>query len=175
MTNGKHAPSSRRRNRKPVALLLAVVLLLGLAIGGTVAYLVTKTPPVNNTFTPSHVSCVVETTDKGVQVKNTGNIDAWIRVYVTANYVKTVNGVEYVCAAHSASAPTPGEGWTSGEDGFYYYSSEVSPDGLTTALFAAPAQETAGDGCKLKIEVLASAIQSTLSTTAQGAWTEAAK
>jgi len=156
MNYGKHAPSSRRRSRKPVALLLAVVLLLGLAIGGTVAYLVTKTPPVNNTFTPSHVSCEVVITDDGIQVQNTGNIDAWIRVYVTANYVNTAGNV---CAAHSASAPTPGEGWISGEDGFYYHNKLVKSGDYTTALFATPGQTTVSDGCKLEIEVFASAIQ----------------
>jgi len=164
MTNGKHAPSSRRRNHRPLALILSLVLVLGLVIGGTVAYLVTRTDPVNNTFTPAHVSCVVETTGKGVQVKNTGNIDAWIRVYVTANYV---NSAGNVCAAHAVTAPTPSADWTLQGD-FYYYNQLVPSNGVTPVLFENIPQDTAGDNCTLKIEVVASAIQP--GTEAGNAW-----
>ena len=41
-------------------MVLSVVLLLGVAIGGTIAWLSTKTTPVTNTFTPAKVTCKVE-------------------------------------------------------------------------------------------------------------------
>lgn len=158
MRNGRHAHFSRRRSSRPVALILSLVLVLGLAIGGTVAYLVTKTNPVNNTFSPTDVSCEVVNTNNGIRVKNTGSIDAYIRVYVTANYVNTSG---HICAAHTATVPTPdSQYWTSGEGGFYYYNSPVASGDVTPALFATPAAGTPlGDGCTLKIKVFASAIQ----------------
>ena len=155
MNYGKHAPSSRRRNRKPVALLLAVVLLLGLAIGGTVAYLVTRTDPVNNTFTPTHVSCEVEKTSDGFTVKNTGDIDAYIKAYVTANYI---NGDGHVCAAHTVTVSASGSDWTE-ENGVFYYAKPVSATESTGKLTVSVTPETVSDGCTLNIEAFASAIQ----------------
>ncbi len=38
------------------ALILTLVLLLGVAVGGTLAYLISKTEPVVNTFSPSDIS-----------------------------------------------------------------------------------------------------------------------
>lgn len=52
MSKGKYAKSV---NYKPLALLLAMSLLVGCAIGGTVAWLADKTEPVKNTFTTSNV------------------------------------------------------------------------------------------------------------------------
>ena len=45
-----------KNTKKMVALLLALVLVLGCAIGGTIAYLMDKTTTITNTFTSSNVS-----------------------------------------------------------------------------------------------------------------------
>ena len=71
--------------RKPGALLLTLVLLALALTGATLAYLITHTDPVPNRFTPAHVSCNVTedfdgTTKKNVNVTNTGDIDAYLRV-----------------------------------------------------------------------------------------------
>ncbi len=71
--------------RKPGALLLTLVLLALALTGATLAYLITHTDPVPNRFTPAHVSCTVTedfdgTTKKNVNVTNTGDIDAYLRV-----------------------------------------------------------------------------------------------
>ena len=169
MRNGRHAHFSRRRSHRPIALIVSLVLVMCLAIGGTVAYLVTKTDAVNNTFTPTDVSCeVVKNADGSVQVQNTGSINAYIRVYVTANYVKS-NG--HICAAHTASATAPilnGTGWSKGEDGLYYYSAQVPSNGLTSVLFSSPPTGANAECCTLEIEVFASAIQP--GTAAGNAW-----
>ena len=39
--------------KKNTAVLLALILLLGLGVGGTVAYLATSTTEIVNTFTPA--------------------------------------------------------------------------------------------------------------------------
>lgn len=52
MCKGKYAKTT---NYKPLALLLAMALLVGCAIGGTVAWLADKTGEVKNTFTTSNI------------------------------------------------------------------------------------------------------------------------
>ncbi len=47
---------------KMAALLLSLVLLLGVGAGGTLAWLVDETNPVENTFTPSNVEIELEET-----------------------------------------------------------------------------------------------------------------
>ena len=51
--NGSHAPKA-----KSTALIIAIVLILVMAVGGTVAYIVTHTEPVINQFTPTDMSCL---------------------------------------------------------------------------------------------------------------------
>lgn len=51
--------SRRYRGKKPALLIVALALILTVAVGGTVAYLTTKTDSKINTFTPSQVSCEV--------------------------------------------------------------------------------------------------------------------
>ena len=59
MKKGKYA---KRRSIKPVAVLTALVLLVGCAIGGTVAWLTDKTTPVTNTFTAGKVGVTLTET-----------------------------------------------------------------------------------------------------------------
>ncbi|MDO5033717.1 MAG: hypothetical protein Q4D97_02660 [Eubacteriales bacterium] len=46
--------------KKTLLLLIAVVLIIGGAMGGTLAWLVTKTNPVTNTFTTSNIDITLE-------------------------------------------------------------------------------------------------------------------
>ena len=57
---GKYAA---RRNMKPVVLMIAVVMLLGCAIGGTLAWLTDTTQSVVNTFTTSDIEITLTETD----------------------------------------------------------------------------------------------------------------
>ena len=49
--NGKYCSSKKGLNMKPLALLLALTLLVGCVVGGTIAWLTAQTPEVKNTFT----------------------------------------------------------------------------------------------------------------------------
>ena len=49
MKNGKY--QNGKKGMKPLALLLALTLLVGCAVGGTIAWLTAQTGPVTNTFT----------------------------------------------------------------------------------------------------------------------------
>ena len=90
---GKHRKAAAPEHGKALrtgrltTMVIATVLLLALAIGGTLAWLSTKDAPIQNTFLPTKVTCeVTETFDRStgvksnVNVKNTGTIDAFIRV-----------------------------------------------------------------------------------------------
>lgn len=48
--------SKKGSNLKLIATLLAIVLLIGCGIGGTIAYLQAKSDPITNTFTASNLS-----------------------------------------------------------------------------------------------------------------------
>ena len=165
-----------KRNIRAITLIVALVLVLGIAVGGTVAYVYTNSDDVINEFTPGNVTCAVQetfdgTTKEDVQIKNTGNVDAYIRAVVIINWVDA-NG--NVCAQNHAS-PTieyNDTDWTLGSDGFWYYKEAIAPEALTTNLINTAFGVAQTDGCKLQVQVIASAIQSEGSgaTSAQDAW-----
>ena len=101
MSKGKFQNGKSKMSMKPLALLLAAVLLVGATIGGTLAWLQATTKEVENTFTDSDIGVTLEETkenfkmipghtiDKDPKVSvTTGSEDAWLFVKVTksANY-----------------------------------------------------------------------------------------
>ena len=63
MKNGKYSNGKKSLNMKPLAVLLAMTLLVGCAIGGTIAWLTDNTGPVENTFTVGNIDIdLTETT-----------------------------------------------------------------------------------------------------------------
>ena len=135
MYQGKHLAQSspRRRGRRPSrragTLLLSLLLLVTMTIGGTVAYLVAKSGPAENTFTPSRVSCEVTEefdgeTKSEVNVKNTGDTDAYIRVRLVSYRVNDAK--EHIGGTAEIPEFTPGYGWVE-HGGYYYYTLPVAP------------------------------------------------
>lgn len=61
--------AKKNSGKKVVATLLAIVLLMGVAIGGTIAYLMDATTPVVNTFTPAEIEIKLEETPNDVENK----------------------------------------------------------------------------------------------------------
>lgn len=83
----QEAASAKKRNYRPLALILALVLLVGSVVGGTLAWLIADTDPVVNTFTYGDIDLKLEETktdEKGNPVTD-GNGDP----------VKTTEGNEY--------------------------------------------------------------------------------
>ncbi len=161
----------KRRNstasRKAIVLIIAVVLLLGVAVAGTLMYLVSKTASVTNTFDPAHVSCEVQenfdkTVKKNVNVKNISDIDAYLRIKLVTY---RVNGDgEQIGGTATIPEFTPGDGWFE-KDGFYYYNKPVAPDGKPAADLIGDngitlVEYTDADGGRQVVEVIAEAIQS---------------
>lgn len=187
-------------NKKSI-IITSVILLLLVAVGTTLAYVFTETEPVENTFIPSRVSCAVVENGKepvsgslvnisdsknNVQIQNTGDTDAYIRVAVTVNWMnadgtrvwaqKPIQNTDYTITYNLSE-----NGWFDGGDGFYYYSKAVSPtspNNLTEILISNAAlmsDVTAPVGTDntqyyLSIEIVASAIQSTPASTVSDQW-----
>ena len=62
--------------KKTLALLLALVLVFGAAVGGTIAYLTDTTDPVTNTFTVGKVDITLTETFN-TDTNNDQKNDAW--------------------------------------------------------------------------------------------------
>ena len=173
--------SKKRRkstaSRKVIVLAIAVVLLLSATVTGTLMYLVSKTTAVTNTFEPAEVTCEVQedfngTVKKDVTVKNTSNIDAYLRVKLVT-YRVNADG-ERIGGTAEIPNFTPGKGWFE-KDGFYYYNEPVVPG-------AEPAKNLIGDsgitlmeytdadGGRQVIEVIAEAIQSVPTSVVKEYW-----
>lgn len=177
--NGKRV----MKTKQPVALV-ALLLLLCCTVAGTLAYLVDSTDPVTNTFTPASVSTEVNEdfdgiTKSNVTIKNTGDIDAYIRVAVVVNWADKDGNV------YGGAVPTDkgdkkdydltlkaNNGWIKGADGYYYYIHPVAPKESTTAIFEDITQLTddPAEGYGLQITILADGIQSEPGTTVVSVW-----
>jgi predicted ribosomally synthesized peptide with SipW-like signal peptide len=161
MHTRKHTGGPRRRNRKAI-LILALILLLGMAIGGTVAYLSDSTGDVENSLTPATVVGIIEETVRdnaktSITVKNEGNVACYVRVALVTNWV---NEDGDICTLHNDPGFTLGSGWTQGEDGYYYHTNPVKPGKSTSNLLGDKLVMTqAEDGCTMQVEILSSVIQ----------------
>ena len=168
--------SRRYRGKKPALLIVALALILTVAVGGTVAYLTTKTDSKINTFTPSQVSCEVKENFDGekktnVNVTNTGDIDAYLRVKLVTYRVN--DDGQHIGGTAAIPAFTPGDGWVKYGD-YYYYTYPVAPgqqpetpliDSLTLT-----GSYSDADGGKQALEIMAEAIQSAPTDALGQAW-----
>ena len=167
----------RRGTKRLTTLLLSGLLLVTLIVGGTVAYLVTQVTPVTNTFTPSHVTCAVTenfngTVKSNVNVTNTGDTDAYIRVKLVTYRVND-NG-DHIGGTASVPDFTPGTNWVKHSDGYYYYTLPVKPgekpvNALIDSIELEDHYDDA-DGGKQVIEVMAEAIQSSPAKAVGESW-----
>lgn len=179
MKNGKHAAAGGMK--RSLVLVVSVLALVLAVAGGTLAWLSANTTPVTNTFTPAQVSCTVEenfngTTKENVQIKNTSNIDAYIRAYVVVTW-KNAEGEVYgklpVAGTDYTIEYATGTGWDEGSDGYYYYTSPVAAnDGLTGVLIekCELTGNPPADGYSLSVEIIAEAVQSQPDSAVQQAW-----
>lgn len=182
---GKHDGAKARPARRKAhhtgrltAMVIATALLLALAISGTVAWLTTKDAPITNTFNPSKVACeVTETFDSttgvksSVNVKNTGDIDAYIRVKLVT-YRTNAQG-QHIGGTAALPSFTLGENWVKYGD-YYYYTLPVAAGktpatNLTDSMTLNGAYDDA-DGGKQAIDVMAEAIQSVPAQAVGQAW-----
>ncbi len=185
-------------SRKSV-LITSVALLLLVAVGTTLAYVFTKTEPVENKFNPSKVSCAVVENDndpvtgaivenvetkENVKIQNTGDTDAYIRVAVVVNWMSADGTRVWATKPVKSTDGTDGDytisyaentSWEKGSDGYWYYTKSVPPtDGsnLTGILIseAKVLKNAPQEGYYLSIEIVASAIQAKPASVATSQW-----
>lgn len=162
----------RKFSKKTVALVVSIALLICVGVGSTLAYLMTATDPVVNTFTASQVSTYVTEknsgeTKKNVQIQNTGDIEANIRANIVVTW-QNANGeilaqapVKWNSATNDGDYKIEiGDKWEL-VNGFYVYEDVVAPDGFTDDLIVTckPLKAAPADGYYLCVEIIASGIQ----------------
>lgn len=168
------------KNKKKIVLLVSIAAIALIAAGVTVAWLVAKTDAVVNTFTPAKVTSEVvedfdKTTKTDVKIKNTSNIDAYIRATVVINWVdgdgnvaaqKPVKGTDYTITFPENTK------WFTGSGGYYYFPNPVA-SGYFTDVLIYECKAVAGkapEGYSLSVEIIADAIQSVPKDAVESSW-----
>lgn len=157
-------------------LLAAVIVLLAGAVGGTWAFLVAQSEPVQNNFTYAHVSCTINeefdgTTKSNVKIQNTGDIPAYIRARIVVTWKDASGNVSAVPVKDSDYTMTMGTGWTKGTDGYWYCNTAVDAGGETPVLITKCEKKgNAPKDYNLSVEILADAIQSEPASAVTEAW-----
>lgn len=110
--------------KKTAALLLALVLVFGVAVGGTLAWLTDKTDAVKNTFTTSDIDIELKETKTDFKMVPGCDIDKDPKVTVKANSEKCWLFVKLDKSDNFDTFMTydMADGWTelTGETGVYY-------------------------------------------------------
>ena len=161
MANGRFEKNPQRRAghyKRKLALLLSLILLVSVAVSGTLAYLLMGTESVTDTFTPAEVKCEVTVSGNTYTIKNTGNIPAYIRAVVVVNKISE-NGVEFV-PTNDAEVTITANGMTLSGD--VYKSGVVAVDGTVSL--------SVTDANGFNVQVLAEAIQSIPDDAKTDAW-----
>ena len=175
--------------KRLTVLLVSLLSVIALSVGLTLAYVYTKTDDVKNEFEPSKVSCAVmengETaeheedrlsvsTKSSVQIKNTGDAEAYIRVAVVVNWKKADGTVwaQMPAADDYSITFASNTGWTEGDDGYYYYKKPLAA-GQTSSLLIkevafAPEMDNPYQECTVTVTVKAYAVQTANNTPASG-------
>lgn len=176
----------RKCNKKFVALLVSLTLVLTIAVGGTLAYLVDKTGSVVNKFNPSSVTTEVYeeregNVKKNVKIQNTGDTTAYIRAAVVVTWQDASGnvygqmpaaGTDYTIS-YNVSTAQGANLWIKGADGFYYWTSPVEPNAVTGGNLintASPVAGNAPEGYSLCIEILGSGVQSKPTSVVTDVW-----
>ena len=167
-----------RKFNKKVATVVALCVCIALCcVAGTVAYLISRTDPLDNVFVPAKVTCEVDESfsngvKSDVKVRNTGDVNAYIRATVVVTFVSSDNKVYANAPIEGAhySVVWSNNKWKKGTDGFWYYSNPVAPNSTTTNLIEEATEISTPDGYSLNIQIIATAIQSDPDTAVQNAW-----
>lgn len=187
--SGRRKPRHGRRlswGRQALLLAALAVIVMGV-VGGTVAYLVTNTTPVTNTFEPGYVTCVInekgpdgkegfknnfDTVKKNVTVTNTGIVYAYIRAAIIVTWKDSAGNI-------AATVPVKDtdytmdlnlSDWTKHSDGYYYHKSLVAPGNTTANLINSCTAVKPNGEYTLSVEILADAIQSSPVNAVTEAW-----
>ena len=167
------------KKSKSKILITALVLMLAVAVSGTLAYIIDKTDDVKNTFTPATMTTDITETFDGetktdVKVLVSGEIDAFVRAKIVVTWQDAkgnvcskapVAGTDYDISINTGD-------WTL-NNGFYYYNKIVTPVGSTANLINSCSMREGvapPEGYTLHVEILSQAVQAVPTTAAQELW-----
>ena len=179
--NEKHCVPARRRRspfgKKQLLVIVGIAMLYAIVSGACLALVFTDTDPVENTFKSSYVACdVLEGSDGNsfdgvtktdVRIKNTGDVQSYIRASVVATWVSatdpdTVTALKPLAGNDYTIVYGTSAKWKQGSDGYWYYTAPVDPGNVTDDLIErCVCSVTPPEGYYLSVEIVASSIQST--------------
>lgn len=188
-----HRRQRLRRRRQQHLIIGIVAILCSIISCVSLAYVFTHTDSVKNIFERAHVACdVLENgtdgnsqfdgvTKSNVRIKNTGNVQSYIRAAVVVTWMsedqsivtsaKPVDDTDYVITyADETDAIT---NWEKGKDGYWYYKIPVDVDGVTENLIESCSLKSGVTPPKdfyLSVEIVASSIQSTPPNVVKEQW-----
>ena len=169
-SRSSHAAKKRGAKKLPTAAI-AIFLVVIMAIGGTVAYLMDSTDSVINTFKPASSGITIEEEVKEnckteIAVNNTGDVGVYVRVSLVANYYDKDGNI--TGAANVPEFTLNSEKWFVGEDGYYYYK-QVLPAGKVS-------DDMLADGTVMELDenmqvvVLAQSVQASPASVVHDKW-----
>ena len=190
MYRGKY--SKRKRGySKLLVLLSSVAVIMLFTVGGALSYLFTQTGDIQNTFEPANVSCAVIEEGDGISfdgkvktnipIKNTGNVDAYIRAAVVVNWTVFEDGKYKIVPrpeGYGHKLELNDETWFEA-GGYYYFTEKVSVGEITDALVkkayptkggVAQFTPSGNDPYFLRIDIIADAVQADPATTVGSVW-----
>ena len=168
MSQGKYeVPKTKKKNaaslrKRKLALALSLVLILGAAIGGTMAYF-TDNSLSGTSFSVGQVSCSVSQEGNRYIVTNEGNVPVYVRAAVVVNWVNENGVIQW-------TKPMPdirfeNSAWKE-VDGYYYFQSVLDAKSTVNGP-SVTVSEIPPTGFSPKIQFLVEAIQQ---GAAQEAW-----
>ena len=175
MKKGKFSNNKwRLPGKRQIAIIASMALLLVGLVGGTVAWLMTSTGDVENTFEPGFVPPTINETFNGqektnVSVTNSGNVPAYIRAAVIINWVDDEGNIIAEPEDHNYEGPIGGTDWVESSDGYYYYTKPVAPGGSTSVLIKS-IKPTSGSKYALQVDIAAQTIQAVPSSVVAEKW-----
>ena len=189
--NEKHDQRKAQFLYKTSSLVICLLLIVTVVIGGTVAYIFTKTSEVENTFVMPEYNVEIDeefsgTVKENVAVEIIGDMEVYVRASVLVSW-KDANGNILATApvenADYQMSMGESSNWFKASDGFYYYklpvrgTKSVDANGAVTGtsteiliekcevLKAAPKE-----GYHLAVDILSQVIQATPTEAVVTAW-----
>lgn len=173
MDNGRFSKRySPHPRRKFLTLAIVLLLLVGLGVGGTLAYFAFSSDPVINTFQAGSVEAdIVEgitgNHKNSIQVTNTGKSPVYVRVRLVSYWMDGENIAPVSSETVSVTLNT--DNWKQiGE--YYYYAAPLASGATTENLLKASITMGTKDGYAQVIEVLADTVQASPARAVEEVW-----
>ncbi len=160
MYKRKHSAPRKWRNNKIATMAAAIVLVMLVSIGGTLAWRTEQSKAVTNHFTAATADIDIQeevenNVKKKVTVVNTGSSPVHVRVAVVINCLDEKNNIIF---GEAPDFVLNKRNWTSLGDGYYYYNGILAPGDSTENLLG-ESFYLVKDDKKYEMDVLAEAIQ----------------